>query len=77
MCETYESKITSQTRKEQSLVEILDKSKEKLDSIILERDKALLKLERLEKIIEDMNNKHREDQVKLRQSYEKMLIDQQ
>ena len=44
MCETYESKITSQTRKEQSLVDILDKSKEKLDSIMLERDKALLKL---------------------------------
>ena len=35
MCETYECKITSQTRKEQNLVEILDKSKEKLDGLIL------------------------------------------
>jgi hypothetical protein len=51
------------------LAEILDKSKEKLDNIILERDKALLKLERYEKVIEDMNTKNREDQVKIRQNY--------
>jgi predicted nucleic acid-binding Zn-ribbon protein len=73
MCETYESKVTAAARKERSLVEILDQSKEKLDGLLLERDKALLKVERLEKALEESGLRQREEHAKVRENYEKML----
>lgn len=73
MCETYESKVTAAARKERSLVEILDQSKEKLDGLLLERDKALLKVERLEKALEESALRQREENAKVRENYEKML----
>lgn len=45
---------------------MLDKNKEKLDSILLQKDKSMLKVEQLEKIIENMNARHRDQMVKLR-----------
>jgi chromosome segregation ATPase len=60
MCETYESKVTAAARKERSFVEILDQSKEKLDGLLLERDKALLKVDRLEKALEESGLRQRE-----------------
>jgi hypothetical protein len=46
-------------RKERSLVELLDQSKEKLDILLLERDKALLKVDRLEKALEESGLRQR------------------
>jgi hypothetical protein len=36
-----------------------------------------LKVDRLEKVIEDLSNRAREDQSRLRDTYEKMLTEQQ
>lgn len=47
MCEAYESKISTLIRREDNVREIIDQSKEKLDSVLLERDKALLKVQQL------------------------------
>lgn len=47
MCDAYESKVTSLTRKQDALKEAADRTSEQLDSLILERDKALLKIEQL------------------------------
>lgn len=47
MCEAYESKISTLVRREDNVREIIDQSKEKLDSVLLERDKALLKVQQL------------------------------
>lgn len=66
MCETYESKVAALSRKERSLVELLDQTKEKLDSLLLERDKALLKVDRLEKALEESAGRQREEQVRIR-----------
>jgi hypothetical protein len=55
MCEAYESKITSLSRREESVRGLVDQNKEKLDFVLLERDKAHLKVEQLEKILENMN----------------------
>lgn len=47
-------------------MEILDQSKEKLDGLLLERDKALLKVERLEKALEESGLRQREEHAKVR-----------
>lgn len=44
MCDTYESKVAAAGRKERGLVEALEQGKDRLDSTLLERDKALLKV---------------------------------
>ena len=44
MCDAYESKINAMTRKEDGLREAFEAAKEKLDSVLLEKDKALLKV---------------------------------
>ena len=46
-----------------------EQKKEELDTIILDKDKALLKVDRLEKVIEDLSNRAREDQSRLRDTY--------
>jgi hypothetical protein len=55
----------------------VNKKKEELDTIILDKDKALLKVDRLEKVIEDLSNREREDQFRLRDTYTEMLAEQQ
>ena len=47
MCETYEAKVGSLVRKEQGMAEVVERSREKMDGVLLERDKALLKVDRL------------------------------
>ena len=47
----------------------MNKKKEELDTILLDKDKALLKVDRLEKVIEDLSNRAREDQSRLRDTY--------
>lgn len=52
---------------------MIDQSKEKLETVLLQRDKALLKVEQLDKILENMSDRHREQLSKQRENYEKML----
>ena len=47
----------------------MNKKKEELDTIVIDEDKALLKVDRLEKVIEDLSNRVREDQFRLRDTY--------
>ena len=55
----------------------MNKKKEELDTIVFDKDKALLKVDRLEKVIEDLSNREREDQFRLRDTYTEMLAEQQ
>lgn len=48
-----------------------------MDGLLLERDKALLKAERLEKVLEEAGARQREEQARIRENYEKMLGDLQ
>ena len=54
-----------------------EQKKEELDTIVIDKDKALLKVDRLEKVIEDLSNREREDQFRLRDTYTEMLAEQQ
>lgn len=73
MCDTYESKVAAAGRKERSLVEALEQGKDRLDATLLERDKAILKVERLEKSLEEVGVRQREEQSRLRSNYEKLV----
>ncbi len=54
-----------------------EQKKEELDTIVIDKDKALLNVDRLEKVIEDLSNREREDQFRLRDTYTEMLAEQQ
>ena len=49
--------------------ETLESNKEKLDSALLERDKALLKEKQLEKLIENINSKNRDEMETLKNTF--------
>ena len=55
---------------------MVEESKEKLDCALLERDKSILKEQQLEKFIENMSCKNREEMDTLRNTFEKIINSQ-
>lgn len=58
MLEAYENKATNNEKKMQAMKEFVDENKENLDRLILEKDKAQLKIQQLEKENQTLRNKH-------------------
>ena len=54
----------------------VEEYKEKLDGVLLERDKAVLKEEQLGQLISNLNSRHREEMESLKGSFEKIINSQ-
>jgi hypothetical protein len=49
MLEAYETKITNNDKKTKAMKDFVDETKENLNSVILEKEKAQLKIDQLDK----------------------------
>ena len=76
MCEAYELKIGNFTKKEECMRSMVEENKERLDSALLERDKSILKEQQLEKFIENMTSKNRDEMEMLKGTFEKIINSQ-
>ncbi|KRX02996.1 hypothetical protein PPERSA_03087 [Pseudocohnilembus persalinus] len=73
MMENYESKIQLFQKKEDQLSKLAREQKEQVQQAFLEKDKSLLKQEQLEKSLENLTQKNREEFEAQKEQYEKIM----
>lgn len=73
MVENLESRVLSMQKKEEYLVKTSKDSKEKVEEAFLQRDRAVQREEQLQKSLDILSSKHREEISTFKAQYDRML----
>ncbi|EAS05948.2 hypothetical protein TTHERM_00790950 (macronuclear) [Tetrahymena thermophila SB210] len=73
MMDNYQSKIQTYEKKEENNGKLQKEQREKLQEALLEKDKAVLREQQIEKTLRTLNENHRQELNEIKEQYERLV----